>query len=120
MAETNAIADHGLAKRGGKLWRKIANLVGVRKQNQVRLSRFNHLLQRDTIPVRGVILQQVVFDQQHFRDILSRKFVGKSGDAFTENHSTNTARTRRGNLLRGHQRFKTGGIEFPLALFGND
>src|SRR5690349_11461272 len=45
IAVADGVADHAFAKHSGELRSKVANLVGMRKQNKVRLGRFNDLLE---------------------------------------------------------------------------
>ncbi len=44
VAIINAIADHSFVHRRGKFRRKVADLIGVREQNQVGLDRLDDLL----------------------------------------------------------------------------
>src|SRR5439155_10221926 len=72
---TNAVADHAFAEHGREFGSKVANLVGVGEQNQIRLGTFHYLFQRDAIAVRRVRFEQVMFDGQDFGDVFRRQLV---------------------------------------------
>ena len=73
VAVADAIADHSLAHRRGELGREIANLVGVRQQDQIGLRAFDHLAQRERVSVGRVFFEQVVLDEQHFVELCRRR-----------------------------------------------
>src|SRR5207302_6123822 len=52
VAVTNAVADHAFAEHGREFGSKVANLIGVGKQNQIGLGAFDYLFQRDAIAIR--------------------------------------------------------------------
>ncbi len=92
----------------------------MRKEHQVRLGRFDDLLQRQAIAVGRVVLQQVMLHEQNFRDILRREFVRERRHAFADHGRADRARRRRGDLLRRHQRLEAGVVPLALPLLGND
>ena len=71
----DAVSDHPLAEHGRELRRKVAHLIGVRKQNQIRLGAFDYLFQRDAISVRRVRFEQVMLDGQNFGDVFRGQLI---------------------------------------------
>src|SRR6266481_1087838 len=69
IAVADAIANHALAEHGRELWREVAYLIRMRKQNQIRVGAFDHLLQRRAKTIWRVGFEQVVLYTQNFRDI---------------------------------------------------
>src|SRR5260370_1815467 len=65
LAVADAVADHALAKRGRGFRREVTHLVGVGKQNQIRLRRDADLLQRDPLPLRRIRLAQILLTFYH-------------------------------------------------------
>ena len=119
VAVADAVADHAFAEHGRQLRREVAHLIGMRKQNQFRLRRFDHLLQRDAESIRGVGFEQVVFHLQHFGDVFRGKFVRERRNTFSNHQRAHGARCVFRNLLRRRQRFKTGVVPLPLPLLGD-
>src|SRR6266704_3598601 len=120
LAVADAVADHALRKRGREFRREVTHLVGVGKQNQIRLRRDDDLLQRDAVAIWRIGLEQIVLDFQYFRDILCRQLLGKRRDAFADDQPSHGARCVSGNLLRRCQRFETGVVPLPLPLLSDD
>ena len=62
--------------RGGELGREIADLIGVREQDQVGFRGFDHLAEREREAVGRVFFEQVVFDGEDFVELVGGEFVG--------------------------------------------
>src|SRR5260370_965679 len=58
----DAVADHAFAQHRRQLRRKVTYLVGMRKQDQIRLGGFDDLLQRHAKTIRRVSFEQIMLD----------------------------------------------------------
>ena len=56
------------------------------KQDQIGLGRFDYLFKADRKAVRSVLVEQIVFDEEHFVELKAGEFIGKRGHAFA-NHN---------------------------------
>src|SRR5882762_2568273 len=119
VAVADAVADHAFAEHGREFRREVAHLVRVRKQNQIRLRRFDDLLQCHAISIRRIRFEQIVFDAQNFRDVFSRQLVRERCHTLLNHQRAHHARRILGNLLRRGQRFETCLIPLALALLGH-
>ncbi len=72
VAVANAVADHALAEHGRKFGREVAYLIGVREKDEVRLGGLDHLLEGDAVSIGRVGFEQIVLNEQDFRDVLLR------------------------------------------------
>ena len=120
VAVADAVADHAFAELSGELGSEVADLIGVREEDQVGLGGFDDLLQRDAVTVGRVGFQQVVFDEENFGHVFGREFVREAGNTFSNDQAADCAGRIRSNLLRGGERFEAGVVPLALALFGDD
>ena len=120
FVKADAVGDHAFAQHGRKFRSKVADLIGMRKQNQIRLGGGDDLGKRDAVTIGRVRFQQVVLYQQDFGDIFCRQFFGKICDIFSKDHRADATAGIRSNLLRGHQGFKAGVVPLALALLGDN
>src|SRR5262249_34928006 len=72
VAIAHAIADHPFAERGGQLRREVADLIGMRKENQIGPGGFDDLFERDAVAIGGVSVQQVVLDENNLGNTFRR------------------------------------------------
>src|SRR5213082_31114 len=75
IAVTDAVADHAFAQRGGEFRRKVADLIGVGKKDEIGLRRFNDLLESNAETVRSVGFEQIMFNAQNFSHIFRSEFI---------------------------------------------
>src|SRR6185437_16764077 len=66
------IAHKRLAEAGGELRRVVANLVGMRENDDLRLLRPDQLLQSSSISVRRVLGQKRIIYRKHFLESVMR------------------------------------------------
>ena len=76
VAVADAVADHAFAELSGELGREVADLIGVREENQIGLGGLDDLLERDAVTVGRVGFQQVVLDEENFGDVFGGEFIG--------------------------------------------
>src|SRR5579859_3035366 len=120
VAIADAIADHSLAEHCGEFRREIADLIRVRKQNEIGLCGFDGLLERDTVSVGRVVGEKIVIDGKNFGDGFGGEFFGKSANSLAKNCCDDTAVRCSGDLLRGGKRFEAGVVPLALAMLGDD
>src|SRR5882762_5969262 len=119
VAVADAVADHAFGEHGRKFRCEVAHLVRVRKQNQIRLRRFDDLLQCHAISIRRIRFEQIMLDAQNFRDVFSRQLVRERRHTLPNHQRAHRARRILRNLLRRGQCFKTRVIPLALPLFGH-
>jgi hypothetical protein len=88
--------------------------------NKTKSGLADDLLQREAIAIGRIAIEQVVLDQQNFRDVFAGQLISESRDALSNDYGADCARRGRCNLLRGYQRFETCVVPFALALLGDD
>ena len=118
IAIADAVADHAFAEHGREFGSKVANLVGVGEQNQIRLGTFHYLFQRDAIAVRRVRFEQVMFDGQDFGDVFRRQLVRECDNTFSDHQRAHCTGSIFGDLLGGCQCLETGIVPLALPQFG--
>src|SRR5579872_995865 len=92
----------------------------MREKDEIGLGGFDDLLESDAVAVGRIVFEQIIFDQQNFGDVLGRKIVGESGDAFANDERGDGAVRVFRDVLGGGERFEAGVVPSVLALFGDD
>src|SRR5262249_4655381 len=83
-AAADAVANHALAEHGGEFRCKVADLISVREEHEVRLDGFDDLFKSNAKAIGSISVQQVMLDQQNFGDIFSGDFRSEPGDTFAD------------------------------------
>src|SRR5215212_3560817 len=82
----DAIADERLAKTRRKLRSKVAHLVGVREENEVRIDLFDYLLHGVGVCVRSVVSEFWIRGADDFLHVVTGNLLRESRDIRTEDH----------------------------------
>src|SRR5580698_10006215 len=115
--EADAIADDGASHGSRKLGNKVADLVGVRHQDELRLLGFEELLEGGGEGVGGVGLEFRGFDVVDLRDLLGGNFGGQGGHAGADHDGFESPAGGGGYGLAGGNRLPGDAVEFAFALF---
>src|SRR5215467_10477867 len=82
VAVADTVANHAFAKHGGEFGSEIADLIGMRKQNEIGLCGFDDLLESNTEAFRRVGFEQIMLDEQNFGYVFRGEFVREGSNAF--------------------------------------
>jgi hypothetical protein len=116
----DAVADHSLPQHRGEFRREVADLIGVREENEIRLRGLDDLLERDAVAVGRVVFEQVVLDEQNFSNVFGGEFVSEGRDTFANDERGDGAAGVFRDVLRRCECFEAGVVPLVLALLGDD
>jgi hypothetical protein len=74
----------------------------------------------DRKAIRSVLVEQIVFDEEHFVELKAGKFIRKRRHAFANHNGRERAACLLDDLLRGGEGFEADVAPFALALFGDE
>ena len=92
----------------------------MREQNQIGLHRFDDLLEGQRKTVGSVFVEQVVFDEQDFVELVGGELVGERGDSFADDDTGERAFGVLDDLLGSGESLEADASPLPFALLGDE
>ena len=117
VLEADAVADHGAPHGRSQFGNKVAHLIGVRHQHELRLLRGEQLLERGGEGIGRVRLELRRFDGVDLADLLGGNFGGEGGGAASDHGGFESPAGSGGDGLTGGDGLPGDAVEFAFALF---
>src|SRR5438552_6895514 len=112
----NAVADYGSLHGSSQLGNKIAHLIGMRHEHQLRLYRFEELLQPGSKRVRRIRVESRRFDVVNFSNLLACYFICKAPNTAANNRGLKWPASFGSECLSCSYRFPRDTVQFAFAL----